>query len=406
MTTITAKENEDSLSKRDLQPWAQMQEILKNHTAIYTKVVETLGIDLMSPLVRPKTAISGKFKTIYSLNNDVAIALEKINIEDNSFKNYDGTASNYFSEKKRRKYLYTRLDEISIRYTDNCLVNYPIAYYFIENILDNEVLLISKLKYCHKGDLLSYMGKVPENWLVKLMMTYYILHENNIFHVDVKPENILICRCNKRDSLFVADIDDAIVLDSQSKEPYKGRVIGTLPYTPLFVFQKTNKNTMVYTGLNRTELEFADWYALAYIYSLNFLIKQKNKYLKARQSGNDIEWTASNQELFDAIDDTVAQPINKDFTPVDVNNFQDGEINHWRTDFLRRCLQVVNTTLAWIKDDRKINLPPKYPLYKNVIETMQILKEFIEELYQQKREKENSRTKNLKTTMEEKKLKF
>lgn len=381
-----------TLTDQELEMLNLTKQILMKDDKLRLQVAEAIELDLSNMNITPQGAMRGSYKTIYFFDNDIAIAIEKINTKDGVYKTFDGTNTDYKFEKQRRINLYQLLDNISKQH-NNCLINYPIAYYFIEK--EDQVLLVSKLKYCRKGDIIDSIGKIPQEWLLQLMMTYKILHEYNIFHIDVKPDNILICECNKQESLFVADIDDAIVWNPKNNnETYKGRATGTTPYTPYYIWKKLQKKSLLYTGLNRIELEFADWYALAYIYSLNHYYKLSAQY-NNRNNYTQKETTIKYKELktlweiLDPIHLTTTimngrLQMNENFTPIDLldNNgkpiFLDGDSRGWKTDLLVTCLQMVNTTNQWLEDDRKENTPPKFPLSSNTVEAMAILKDFIE----------------------------
>lgn len=124
--------------------------------------------------------------------------------------------------------------------------------------------LVSRLPYC-SGELFDKIQTYKPSQTVnvddifrpykQLMMTLVQLHKNNIYLVDIKPENIFVCG----ETLSFGDLDSAIIYqgDDQFKQ---AQIIGTPGYDPL-VFDAAR-----FEGKDRKKsLEINDLYALSVI---------------------------------------------------------------------------------------------------------------------------------------------
>lgn len=224
----------------------------------------------------------GGYKTVYFFRKqEKAIAIELIRKNPEINLTYDGQPETVEQIKERRTKLYDKMKRIDKKH--DCLINYPEEYYFFKikinfKEVEDAYILVSQLKFCSDGDTIDTFNTSFFYYteLMNLMKSYAILHSYNIFHIDVKPDNILKCKCGKKTKLFIGDIDDAVLYDANiaANKIYKGTISGTPPYTPTYIFLKRNT-----VGVNREDLEFADWYALAYLYCLNQFQYTKNNNL-------------------------------------------------------------------------------------------------------------------------------
>ena len=339
-------------------------------------------------LIKDKKPMRGAYKTIYFFEQNVAIALEHIGYTNRrtkqTYKDYKGNVVTIDDEIKRRTTLYKLLDAVTNNNT-KCLVNYPEKYIFIKDEKTKSVLCISKLNYCPRGDALDSLGQITSEQLQNIMVTYEILHQNNIFHVDVKPENMLLCKCSGRqeDALFVSDIDDAVIFQD-SKGDYLGKVIGTTPYIPFYGPYRTIKhsNNRFYMPVSKNELKFFDYYALAYIYVLNHWAKleynfEKEPYLNARKvpkKRSDIQQKLNDNFAFSNLNKYGYNSYYRAFKDTEIAQFQDFAGTNKYNSLLRLCIQLLNYTDTPQFTDKGIQMN------SGVLEAVELIKKKVNEI--------------------------
>lgn len=181
--------------------------------------------------------MSGTYKRVYIYKNE-AISIE-VNISS--------------QQLKKRFKIYDMLKSIP-----ECNVNYPSENFNL--IFQNVNYYISKLRYCPLGDLYDNIMIMKDlKPYEELYRSYYKLHQVGLYHIDVKPENLLVCKCNGKVTIAIADIEDAIIHTSDGVIKPK-RVVRTRPYAPLLTLQYGRKH-----GLTRDILAFCDYYAVSFI---------------------------------------------------------------------------------------------------------------------------------------------
>lgn len=193
--------------------------------------------------------MSGTYKRVYIYKN------EAISIEVNIPK----------EQLARRLKIYGMLEKIP-----ECNVNYPSEYFNL--VFQNNNYLISKLRYCPLGDLFNYLTLMKDlEPYEELYRSYYKLHEVGLYHIDVKPENLLVCQCGDKPiiTITIADIEDALIHTSDGVIKPK-RVVRTRPYAPLMALQLGKKN-----GYTRDILAFCDYYAVSLIILLVYALDKE-----------------------------------------------------------------------------------------------------------------------------------
>jgi len=113
------------------------------------------------------------------------------------------------AEKKmlQKEQTYAMLSQIA-----KLRVKLPLDTYNVP-INESHVAYFTLTDYCNEVfDLIAankkILNKVLEREIVRLMETYRTLCDNNIFLVDIKPENMLLCA----DGLYFIDVDDVSVV--------------------------------------------------------------------------------------------------------------------------------------------------------------------------------------------------
>ena len=181
--------------------------------------------------------MSGTYKRVYIYKN------EAISIEVNIPK----------EQVARRLKIYDMLKKMP-----ECNVNYPSEYFNL--VFQNDNYFISKLRYCPLGDLFDNIMTMKDlEPYEELYRSYYKLHEAGLYHIDVKPENLLVCKCEDKPMIAIADIEDALIHTSEGVINPK-RVVRTRPYAPLMTLQVGKKY-----GFTRDILAFCDYYAVSLI---------------------------------------------------------------------------------------------------------------------------------------------
>ncbi len=99
---------------------------------------------------------------------------------------------------------------------------------------------------------------------IRLFVVLNELHQNGIYLGDIKPENIMLCRC---DCLAFIDLDDAITAKDLEREtlPKTKNYVGSFFYNPFFgkILDKS-------IGM----LRYADVFALSLVYLEHLLLKR------------------------------------------------------------------------------------------------------------------------------------
>ena len=180
--------------------------------------------------------MAGSYKNVYIYGKtNIAISIEE-NIAEERLQH--------------RTKIYTMLETLS-----DCNVNYPSQYIAIGKYF------ISRLRYCPMGDLFDNMDDITDMETYEdLFRTYYKLHEIGIYHIDVKPENLLVCNCGGKVIIAVADIEDALLNTQENGIIAPLRVVRTRPYAPYNAIQKGKKY-----GFSRDLLSYCDYYAVSFI---------------------------------------------------------------------------------------------------------------------------------------------
>ena len=85
--------------------------------------------------------------------------------------------------------------------------------------LSNLFLVWSTFQYCAQGDLFDARDTLQESQdqnlhlMHELGQTLCRLHEQRIYLIDIKPENILVCECDGKLAFTFADLDDLVFKD-------------------------------------------------------------------------------------------------------------------------------------------------------------------------------------------------
>ena len=107
----------------------------------------------------------------------------------------------------------------------------------------------------------------------ELYRSYYRLHEAGLYHIDVKPENLLVCQCGDKPNITItiADIEDALIHTSDGVIKPK-RVVRTRPYAPLLTLQLGTRD-----GFTRDMLAFCDYFAVSLIILLVYALDKETE---------------------------------------------------------------------------------------------------------------------------------
>ena len=271
--------------------------------------------------------------------------------------------------------LFEKLKRI-VQQNNNCLINFPEEFFFVTNNLFPTEIMISKLQYCPKTDLQNELMKINDNLgkenvdtsilsphqLIKVMHTILILHQNNIFHTDLKPENLFICTCkvDNKEKLVVGDLTDAILLQGENYIPGRNMVM-TPHYTPWFAFAKGNRDISKYfgfekaPGMSKKELEFIDWYQLSMVYTFfslykrlidknhedihGYLFQKLQKYLNG--DAGDLPTAMTN-----------GHGINKLYLNTKRYNGRQKWFDEEKDEWLRACLYIIGTEPFMLYDQK------------------------------------------------------
>jgi hypothetical protein len=222
---------------------------------------------------------SGTFKTVYAFQTR-AVSIEKI------------------QDKDRDKELYSLLRKIK-----GCPgVMFPIDTYYWLGFKFNIMNL------CIAGDLRNIMYELTDpkspitvprvlRNLYELGFTLLQMHKTGIYPTDMKPENILFCRCVKTHFLTIADLDECILGTDFIGDELKAYQSKTLVEKGGFLTQSGRRTypstrgynmTHYYRGfklpISRMEAMFEGWYAYAHMYLevYSYLMEKTTKNNKKR----------------------------------------------------------------------------------------------------------------------------
>lgn len=157
-------------------------------------------------------------------------------------------------------YGFQRRQQLQNKLKQNCHLMLPEDMNYIK--LSEYFLVYSTFKYCAKGDLLDaheFLQEVSRDKKVELMhelgQTLCRLHEERIYLIDIKPENILVCECDGKLVFTFADLDDLVFKDETAN-------VYTLSYSyQVTKLQKINKELAS---------EYIDWMAFSMVYLFLF----------------------------------------------------------------------------------------------------------------------------------------
>lgn len=198
---------------------------------------------------RAEKIMSGTYKRVYIYRNQ-AISIE-VNMPPELLK--------------KRFRIYEMLKKMP-----ECNVNYPSEYFNL--VFRNDNYYISKLRYCPLGDLFDNIMTMKDlEPYEELYRSYYKLHEAGLYHIDVKPENLLVCKCEGKPMIAIADIEDALIHSGEGVITPK-RVVRTRPYAPLMTLQEGKKY-----GFTRDKLAFCDYYAVSFILLLVYALAKDSE---------------------------------------------------------------------------------------------------------------------------------
>ena len=170
---------------------------------------------------------------------------------------------------ERKKYTFKKLGEIK-----NCNMMIPAQMKRLN--FGQHRIIITKMPYCVEGDIFDFDQKQNEKGekytaeerdqlfkqFISLARVLDKIHERGMYVIDIKPENILICNCQKKKVLAFADLDD-VVFKNEDK-PYPVMTLG-------YSFQMMNSS---FTGALKDgkpkdpnkynkAMEWTDWNAFA-----------------------------------------------------------------------------------------------------------------------------------------------
>ena len=168
----------------------------------------------------------------------------------------------------KRVELYAKLSTI-----DSCFLIYPNAWFSMGDY-HGYTFFFQKMKYCVEGDLFELFKKRDPKYgtidkFFNVGVAIRKLHEEGIYPVDIKTENIFLCKCEGEDVFALGDLDDCIVSDENGNLLVErgdklltfinGKQMGVTPgYSSSLLFNKSFP-----TGINKETLEYIDWHAFA-----------------------------------------------------------------------------------------------------------------------------------------------
>jgi hypothetical protein len=158
---------------------------------------------------------------------------------------------------KRRALVYERLHSIK-----SCHMLYPSEIYIMKaGVLGGEIyhFYFQKMNYCVEGDIMRYIESRPKN---KLSTSEFLnigsvlskLHSVNVYPMDIKIENTLVCICGEKKVFALADLDDSVLGDNI----IRSEMVGTRGYSGALLL-----NDAFPGGLNTDSLEYTDWHAFS-----------------------------------------------------------------------------------------------------------------------------------------------
>ena len=156
-------------------------------------------------------------------------------------------------------YGFQRRGELQNKLKKNCHLMLPEDMNYMK--LSNTFLVWSTYKYCAQGDLFDARDSLQESQDQKLHLMHELgqtlcrLHEQRIYLIDIKPENILVCECDAKLVFTFADLDDLVFKDETPN-------VYTLSYS-----YQVNKLQKIDKELAS---EYIDWMAFSMVYLFLF----------------------------------------------------------------------------------------------------------------------------------------
>jgi len=241
---------------------------------------------------QPKETYSGAKKIILVYDN-IAFSLECLNDDVSMFRN-----EIYKRLKHAKDRHLVNLPEDSIRYPKGVTI-------YSNNTAYNFFIYISTLRFCERTDLFYVLDKMVDDKLrilkekveaakrsvspraegyteqkqseakPKIIPTYYLplkllenvfhayteIHDKDVYHIDVKAENLFLCRDdNGNDIVSIGDLEDAAFWSDSLGHFLPGKF--TFTVMPLAFMTFVNNNNK-YT---KDQLAFIDYYALTITY--------------------------------------------------------------------------------------------------------------------------------------------
>lgn len=208
--------------------------------------IETLNVNNGMENIRGKHfVICGSYKCIFNIEGS-ACAFEMCTK----------------AEKLRRDFVYETLDSIN-----DCHLVSPVDWKSKQIFSESEsfpeglILLLTRMKYCVKGDLFTLFTnpdkKLIENKthllnLIKpLASTLIELHKEEMYIIDIKLENTLLCTCAGKDVFAFADLDDITFGDEKR----------SMIVTPGYSMQILGLVNIPGGSENKKAREWTDWNA-------------------------------------------------------------------------------------------------------------------------------------------------
>ena len=263
---------------------------------------------LVEPIGKPA---EGGSKKVY-LYNDMAIALSR---------------QKYYEEK------YTPLllrqifeDGKQINKKEQKLIKNHLVY--PTDRVDRWGFIFLRMEGCYYQDL-SHIFKssgptnLVEGHFLQLMQTLTILHKNDIFLGDIKPENIMLCRNNQLafvdtdDIINIRDPNNIIKIKNRTNKVYNIMYKGNFDQTVFDSFLTLTRNygkqyattgtdsggwNITTTGYLKRDIELNDWNALALCILYDFDAKNWRGKESGAYRARDVEQKLFHSPIHDAFE--------------------------------------------------------------------------------------------------------
>jgi tRNA A-37 threonylcarbamoyl transferase component Bud32 len=143
--------------------------------------------------------------------------------------------------------------------TASCNLLYPDETFKIKLNADTFYFYFQKMKYCIKGDLWGEIFERKKTHQMELFndigKTLVKLHKLNVYPIDIKPENTLLCTCDGQEVFVLADLDDSVLSD----KPFdRKNIMVTSGYSSAILFNEDFKKLPT-----QMTLEYTDWHAFS-----------------------------------------------------------------------------------------------------------------------------------------------